>query len=52
MRAMSETAHGKPIEIMGSKSEKAELGRTCGKGQCQARAREPTREEGGVKTGW
>jgi hypothetical protein len=51
MRAMSEAARGKSVEIKGSKSDKAELGRTCGKGQYKARAREPIGEGRGVTAG-
>jgi hypothetical protein len=50
---MSEATHGKLVEVKGSKSGKAELGHTCGKGQHQARAMEPIGEEGGgVTAGW
>jgi hypothetical protein len=47
IRAMSEAARGKSVGIEGRKSDKAELGRTCGRGRYQARAREPVGEEGG-----
>jgi hypothetical protein len=39
------------VVIRGSKSDKAELGRTCGKGQYKARAREQMGEEGGTNKG-
>jgi hypothetical protein len=43
---MSEATHGKLVEIKGRKSNKAELGQTCGKGHYQARDRKSTGEEG------
>jgi hypothetical protein len=51
IRAMSEAARGESAEIKGSESDKAELGRTCGKGQYQARAWEPVGEDGGATVG-
>jgi hypothetical protein len=40
------------VEIKGSKSDKAELGRTCEEGPDQARARKPTEEgEVGITAG-
>jgi hypothetical protein len=46
IRAMNEAACRELAEIKGSKSNKAELGRTNGKGQLQARAK-PVGEKGG-----
>jgi hypothetical protein len=40
------------VEIKGSKFDKAELGRTCGKDRYQARAKETVGVEGGVRAGW
>jgi hypothetical protein len=42
----------KMVEIKGSKSDKAELSRSCGKGQYQVSAREPIGEGRGITAGW
>jgi hypothetical protein len=49
---MSEAARGKSVQIKGSNSNKADLGRTCRKHRCQARASEPVGKGGGASQRW